>query len=415
MLCLTSCTTHDLVEPIATTENVENTFKVTPKQAESNVLEFIKGVSNSDKSNTRSFAGITIKNTFPLRSNDGLGTRAEESPIDTLMYFVNFDNNAGFAIAAADNRTEPILAIIDEGNYSKEDLLKEDNLGFLSFLEGAITTELEDIKNYNPEKETTRATEKGWIISDLYAPFLKTQWWQTGEFGTYCSNGVAGCGAVAVAQIMSHYQNIRYVQWNESGRLMTANINWDRIINDSKNNNGWLTYKAPESSDEVARLLRYLGNQMGAIYHVDRNNSSNNQTSVSEEAPVSCMNRFCGLSASPLKGYDEGAIISAIKQNKPVFASGYCYRKYTWFVTTGYDGGHAWIYDGYITAYKNGQRRNLIHCNWGWAFGNKNGYYVSNAFTANLGAEIKDSEVTRATSGEFQNLQYSLKYSIVSR
>lgn len=186
-------------------------------------------------------------------------------------------------------------------------------------------------------------------------------------------------------------------------------------MNDCESNNGYLnSYFAPQSMDEVARLCRYLGNQMGAIYNVNKNDPTKNETGVSDDAPVDCVNRFCGLNASPLKDYNEGAVIKAIKDGKPVLASGYSIKYKLWIFTFGYDKGHAWVYDGYISAYKNGRRQNLIHCNWGWLDNRKNGYYVSKAFNKNNGPEITDSEITRSV-GEVGNLQFLLKYSIISR
>lgn len=49
------------------------------------------------------------------------------------MYVVNFSNDNGFVLVAADKRTEPIFAIIDEGNFNFELLSEEDNDMFLTF------------------------------------------------------------------------------------------------------------------------------------------------------------------------------------------------------------------------------------------------------------------------------------------
>ena len=92
---------------------------------------------------TRSATRPTIANVETLRSRQ-FATRAtvDSLSIDTLLYFVNFADNQGFAVVAADKRTSPILALIDKGNYKAKDLAQEDNPGFLSFIEQAITHEI---------------------------------------------------------------------------------------------------------------------------------------------------------------------------------------------------------------------------------------------------------------------------------
>lgn len=90
---------------------------------------------------TRSATRPTIANVETLRSRQ-FATRAavDSLSIDTLLYFVNFADNQGFAVVAADKRTSPILALIDKGNYKAGNLAQEDNPGFLSFLDYAVNT-----------------------------------------------------------------------------------------------------------------------------------------------------------------------------------------------------------------------------------------------------------------------------------
>ena len=150
---------------------------------------------NSAKEQSKEIANINV-----LRS-DFIRTRTEGSNIpigiDTLIYVVNFSNNNGFVLVAADKRTEPIFAIIEEGNFSFEQLEKEENDMFLTFLDHAISTELEDIKNFKDNLQT-RATSKGWTILTQYSPILKTQWSQGGKsnpnsYGKYCPNRQQFC------------------------------------------------------------------------------------------------------------------------------------------------------------------------------------------------------------------------------
>ncbi len=374
-----------------------------------NGMETFQISRNSAKEQSKEIANINV-----LRS-DFIRTRTEGSNIpigiDTLIYVVNFSNNNGFVLVAADKRTEPIFAIIEEGNFSFEQLEKEENDMFLTFLDHAISTELEDIKNFKDNLQT-RATSKGWTILTQYSPILKTQWSQGGKsnpnsYGKYCPNKTTGCTVTATAQILSHFKTPTRVSWSHNGFGGSSDLYWTQILSDCEKYNGVLSpERTPQSLDQVAHLCRYLGNSFGADYNSD------GSTGVKENKPIDWFNKWSGLKATKLKEYNESQIISAIKNGNPVYARGNSGRKKFLGITIKYTGGHAWVYDGYILATKNGKQQNLIHCNWGWGTG-RNGYYLSKVFDTNKGAEIKDYEITRSgTSGYYK---YNLEYSIISR
>ena len=45
-------------------------------------------------------------------------TRNGESQADTLMYVFNFDDDNGFAVIAANQAVDPVLAVAENGNYT---------------------------------------------------------------------------------------------------------------------------------------------------------------------------------------------------------------------------------------------------------------------------------------------------------
>ena len=46
------------------------------------------------------------------------GTRSEATAdVEELLYIVNFENEAGYAILGADDRLEPVYAVVDEGSH----------------------------------------------------------------------------------------------------------------------------------------------------------------------------------------------------------------------------------------------------------------------------------------------------------
>lgn len=421
LLLLFSCSVEDNLESLMQDNNEIVTYKVTQEEAQSIVQGFVDEMSFI--SSTRSANEMShkeISSVYALRKNliqTRSGADSNDFPIDldTLMYVVNFSNDNGFVLVAADKRTEPIFAIIDEGNFNFELLSEEDNDMFLTFLDYAISTELDDIENFSGNISQTRATSNGWTINTKYAPILKTKWSQGGEnnpnsYGKYCPNKTTGCTVIATAQILSHFQTISHVNWSYNGVGASSDLHWSQIISDCENNNGVLssTY-TPQSLNEVAHLCRYLGIAFGAKYNSD------GSTSVGEDKPIiDWFNKWGGLKASKLKEYNESQIITSIKNGNPVYGRGNSGRKKFLGITVKYKGGHAWVYDGYISATKNGKQQNLIHCNWGWGSSKfYNGYYLSKVFDTNSGSEIYDNEVTR--SGQSGYYKYNLEYSIISR
>lgn len=41
--------------------------------------------------------------------------------MEDLLYIVNFENEAGYAILGADDRLEPVYAVVDEGSLTTEE------------------------------------------------------------------------------------------------------------------------------------------------------------------------------------------------------------------------------------------------------------------------------------------------------
>ena len=388
-------------------------FKVSPDEAKSELCDFMSQL-NASSSKTRSSeqTQVEVDEVYPIRNGVHTRTILSEGScsynvdIDTLMYAINFADKKGFALVAADKRTYPILAIVDEGSFCVDSLSESKDEGFLSFLDYAIKMEIKDIANYEEIPLTRAVTTNGYTITSEYAPMLHTKWTQQSVYGKYCPNGIAGCVIIATAQILSHYKTIGHVNWSYNGTMGSSDLHWDKIISDCDNNNGKLIYSScATSANEIAHLMRYLGIALGADYN-------KNSTSAKSSKAVDWFNKWGNLRASSLKGYNENAILSAIKSGYPVLARGNSGKKKILGIRVGWKGGHAWVYDGALVASKDGKSANFVHCNWGWG-GYKNGYYISKAFNANAGATIYDPSDNQ--TGTASNYKYNLEYSIVKK
>lgn len=418
-LILVSCNIEDGIIPdkdsVAFTEI---NYKLSPDEAVTILSDFLSAQEEYTKS--RSMSSPDERNVLNIEaiSKTSLYTRAMDEPnmsldIDTLLYIINFKDNMGYAIVAADKRTEPIIALVDTGTFSLDDLQEGIDEGLLSFIDDAIQMEIKDITEYEQQPLSRTLVTNGYTISSYYQPILHTRWDQGYVYGKYCPNKLAGCAVIATAQILSHFKNIGQVNWSYNGIGGSAILHWDRIISDCDNHYGRLT--SPDcstSGDEIAHLVRYLGIALDAKYEDD-------STGVGASKPMDWFNNWSGLKATKLKDYNESDIVSAIKIGNPVFGSGYSKKKKFLGIRVGWKGGHAWVFDGVMTASKDGKTSTLIHCNWGWN-GRNNGYYISKAFDTNAGAIIYENEGIFGNLGEYQssgtsNYQYHLQYSIISR
>lgn len=413
VVCLVSCSNNNLesIDNLFIKENRVKSFKVSPEEAKVELSHFIYQL-DSTNSKTRNLKELEISDVYPIRN--GVHTRTitfentndTKTNIDILLYAINFKNNQGFALVAADKRTSPIFALIDDGSFSIDSLNEDKDEGFLSFLEYAVNMEIEDIKRYQEEVENRSLITNGYTISSHYTPILHTKWSQQGVYGKYCPNGISGCVIIATAQILSHYKTIGHVNWSYNGTMGSSDLHWDRIISDCNNNNGMLINSScATSANEVAHLIRYLGNALGADYN-------KNSTGAKSSKAVDWFNHWGGLHASPLKKYNESAIFSAIKSGNPVLARGNSGKKKVLGIRVGWKGGHSWVYDGILIASKDGKSHNFVHCNWGWG-GYKDGYYNSKVFNVNSGAIIYDWSDNQ--SGGAPNYKYNLEYSIVKK
>lgn len=227
----------------------------------------IKSVDVLSKSNSK------IVNTRSSAQNE------QDAP---LAYVVNYENNEGFAILAADTKLPPIISIGDEGNFNTE--------GFVDFIQdNGATRSNEDI---NPAQEVQYAIVNNSLLlppADIgnnfsnctdttilvkCAPLVRTKWDQISPYNYYApmdpnnSNlkSYAGCGPVAAAQILAAL--CFHHNWRPTTQLSNEYpINWyliNKIIFDDVK----YFYSNDTSSNAlaVASLIRALGEASEANY-----------------------------------------------------------------------------------------------------------------------------------------------------
>lgn len=124
---LPGCTADPPAEPAPAPNNdllPTTTHTVSEEQAlwELNaVLEVIDSPSGTTD-RTRSRAIRSVKNISRISDGMPAATRSSAaSGVEELLYIVNFEDDAGYAILGADDRLAPVYAIMDEGNLTCEE------------------------------------------------------------------------------------------------------------------------------------------------------------------------------------------------------------------------------------------------------------------------------------------------------
>lgn len=119
-LAISSCT--DDILPVkgkqTEPERTVSDYSISPEQALANLDAFMEG----DEELTRSHGEVSVKNIFPVKYST-VATRAEksENECDNLIYVANFEDNAGYALLAADERIpDKVIAVTEEGNLDQE-------------------------------------------------------------------------------------------------------------------------------------------------------------------------------------------------------------------------------------------------------------------------------------------------------
>jgi hypothetical protein len=267
-------------------------------------------------------------------------------------------------------------------------------------------------------------------VIDLVQPLVPVEWGQGMPFndnlehrgcidkknGNIKNNGkvLAGCVAVAAAQIMSY--------WEHPPKIGNYSFDWAGLNNNKKYYN---FDEAPSLKIQVANLMQQIGKGVGMNYGCDGSGArvesamrflSKLGFKTMESSLINDMN-------PSLVNYNSDNAIASIKRREPLIVRG-CSKKINhkflgFTVYTSYEGCHAWVIDGYlkrrVTSGSISFDAEYIHSNWGWN-GDSNGYFTSGVFNSTLDpddfiATTRSSEPSESIeeSGEDNNYQYEIQ------
>ena len=297
---------------------------------------------------------------------------------DTLFYLVNFSDNQGYALVAADERNTDVYMMSDEGSLDLSELDPASPLAY--FMEQAEEYALYELDAFDriPIDSMDRPVNKDDTISILipeyhdgewfhvyrdertidYGTQLTTRWHQDEPYRNLCFTDIdnsaapAGCVAVAVGQIMAYH---RY-PFGYNNHI----YNWSEMLATPDVANG-----SNAAKESVAYLIRDIGDlvNMDYRYYGSYANPENAVTAL----------RLLGYDTGDLIDYSYDMAVASLSEEQPIFAGG-------WPAATNPEG-HAWVIDAAQTViddeyffevgslllrYVLHHGGNYVHCNWGY-------------------------------------------------
>jgi hypothetical protein len=309
--------------------------------------------------------------------------RRAATTISNAYYVFNAENNGGFVIVSADDRTESILGYAEQGTLNVNQL-PENAKKWLEGYEQQIKALGNSSLKYNISRHA---------IGAPIAPLVTAQWSQDFPFNNQCpivdgERCVTGCVATAMAQVMYFHKYPKTTVGPIEGYTYESNnltvpelpattFKWDKMKDryDDYQEKG-------ESVDAVAELMRYCGQAVEMFY-----------TPWASTCFIGFADRMVkyfgysktalGVNRSDYTTKDwEALMYQELKENRPVLYAGN-----NDFV------GHQFIIDGY-------DENGLFHVNWGYS-GGGDGYFVLsvlNAFDYGIGDTVENGYACEQTA-----------------
>ena len=330
-----------------------------------------------------------------------------------MFYIVNYEDNGGFAVLAADMRIgESVLAVVDNGNATPEmftvrelkdsngEVISEFNPFYNMYVNSlpsrsgtyphfdtfdTVLIDLPDLPDspIDPDmgfgEPLTRILVDMWYDADV-KPMLEypldsldqENCFTPVKIGKRCP---VGCVGVAVSTIMMHNKKPEYVYEDHLGKIYM-----DYIMN----------YEDYELSRTLSILID--GVQKTVADQCNTSYARGGSWSLPSYAKA-CMKKNGYGNPKLILKYDAGKIEDMLDNGKPVFIAAGDVSNFE---------GHAWVIDGYYDYTSKYELRGIdtgrlyatftmnfvrVHCAWGW--GNTyNGYYSHKAFNLEDGSSL---------------------------
>ncbi|MBR2115508.1 MAG: C10 family peptidase [Alistipes sp.] len=244
-LLLLSCSTNHDEVVVSVKQNP--TTKITKEQALKNLYGELKIIDAETR------AGGEARKVKSIKSLEGAKTRSGNALDNDLLYIVEFEEGQGSAVLAADNRLEPVIAVLDSDVMTAEDFASDD----MDDIGAQMASMIEDYATFAsiitpiPLLPAPGHSVRDTIYRVHVHPLLTTKWGRN-----YPYNGLSideadsydlPTNMVACAQILKYY--------NGPSVINNTNINWS-LLSFVENKGRLLNFTSAYS--EVAKLMSLL-------------------------------------------------------------------------------------------------------------------------------------------------------------
>lgn len=406
-----ACEQNDVVQPQPTTKQATKSKYRTLDEAIDIAEKSVSMLSEQTRATNRTIDRSRIRAVLDKRAT----TRSAAA--DTLIYIINFEDSAGFALIPRSTSKPELLAVTEKGNF---DGGETNNEGFNIYMSRAYEWIVDSTNNGTPVDTTFNPGDGGGGIGDQVIteckseedrnvsgvdPMCTFEWNQETPYNLFCIDNYggyskAGCGAISIGTIMAYYEYP-----NNTNLILTYHI--DNIPSIPLSSTLWADFKRHPfliiNHYYLAALIREIGHRLDMTYDT-------NQATCSDSKSVECLTSF-GYACDPLQVYSRDKILTSLNNGHLVKMSG---RRLS------DSREHSWVVDGskrIETTTKEWQREqgqtqwtlvntiytntSYLHFNWG-AGGNYSGFYFTNQYSYGGvgGSYYNEADVFEPTSND---------------
>lgn len=323
---------------------------------------------------------------------------SSRSSSDTLLYVVEYGEDAGFVVVSAPKSVEPVIAVIENGSY--ESAISNDEFRYVMELSEEFV--FDGLSGDSAIRVLYADTT---FVTEHTPNRVNVCWGQYWPENIYCPNSKAGCAPLAIAQMMSYLKpELNMVYTFPERDINSETINWDLLL--THRTSSYEMYPTEEdislhNSDcnasetahrQLARLVRQIGVECCSEYLFDHVGIENTTSTLEENAINALFYFFPEQQYDHAFGSNFTDLYNLLKEDGVATIFGYQF-------IYGSKLGHAWVADGtlcfgtrvthYMLNDETGEYEELfhsdqwtskyLHMNWGWS-GRCNGYFLLGVF-----------------------------------
>ena len=428
LLTAVSCSVDERV-PIPPDEDLSVSTVISPDEALDNLDALLVDIYGHTKSGAPSYDPES------LSVFGGAVTKSSEGSLpDTSVYIVNFTDESGFAVLAAQRAmSTPVFCVTEAGTLTSEDLYQaiqrldeasestsarssKDSEFVSMMLAASIVNQMSDNggsephpDNPDPDDHVTPDENDGeegsidpgksrWETIKKIGPLLETKWHQESPFNDFLgvnSGKVAGCAAVATGQILvsNRYGSSdgRYFDWNRLKKVCHYSNPKDA--------------GSEEDMKAASDFMEFVGSYKNCRITYGQTSAGNIQ------GAQRTLRNFGYKNVTIHTGFqkaDANRVKTNLEKGRPIYTRG----------DTKTGDGHAWVIDGFVERNRvlSGEvleSKSYFHVNWGWN-GEGDGYYEQGVFDTAERTESDDMDSGEAPSVNYDfNIAYrTLTYTL---